>query len=105
MFLFFYKLYFLFFYQFFFKIHTIIDCDKVLVMKHGEVEEFEIPYVSLKKKNSPFYELVSQTGKQFTQNLIEQAKVAYQNKYGTLDTNIHDVNYLNNNMDIKFIDL
>lgn len=59
-----------------FRLRTIIDSDKILVLSHGEVMEFSSPYELLSDEQSQFAQLVSQTGDRETAHLIQQAKRA-----------------------------
>ena len=60
----------------FFRLRTIIDSDKILVLSHGEVMEFASPYELLSDEQSQFAQLVSQTGDRETAHLIQQARMA-----------------------------
>ncbi len=59
-----------------FRLRTIIDSDKILVLSHGEVIEFASPYELLSDEQSQFAQLVSQTGDRETAHLMQQAKMA-----------------------------
>jgi ATP-binding cassette subfamily C (CFTR/MRP) protein 4 len=59
-----------------FRLRTIIDSDKILVLSNGEVMEFGSPYELLTDEQSNFAQLVSQTGDRETAHLIQQAKMA-----------------------------
>ncbi|CAG9768636.1 unnamed protein product [Ceutorhynchus assimilis] len=59
------------------RLNTIIDCDKVLVMDHGEAVEFAPPNELLKKRNGHFTKMVEQTGPAMEAKLRKTAKEAY----------------------------
>jgi ATP-binding cassette subfamily C (CFTR/MRP) protein 4 len=61
---------------FHFRLRTIIDSDKILVLSHGQAVEFASPYELLTDEQSQFAQLVSQTGDRETAHLIQQAKMA-----------------------------
>ena len=63
-----------------FRLRTIIDSDKILVLSQGEAVEFGSPHELLLNENSFFSQLVSQTGDQETRHLIEKAKLASLNR-------------------------
>ncbi|KAG9067482.1 ABC transporter C member 13 [Linnemannia hyalina] len=44
------------------RINTIMGTDKILVLEHGRVAEFDSPSALLQKKDGHFYRLVSQSG-------------------------------------------
>ena len=45
------------------KIETIIDCDRVIVMKKGSIIEDGRPSALLEKQTSEFYQLARESGK------------------------------------------
>jgi len=69
------------------RLHTIMDSDKVVVMDAGKVVEFGHPHELLQNRaNGVFYELVQQTGKGMSENLISIAEENY--KQQTTDDRI-----------------
>ncbi|XP_066143813.1 probable multidrug resistance-associated protein lethal(2)03659 isoform X2 [Euwallacea fornicatus] len=59
------------------RLHTIMDCDKVLVMHAGRSVEFGHPF-ELLRKEGVFHELVKQTGKANADSLLAIALKSYQ---------------------------
>ena len=59
----------------YFRLRTIIDSDKILVLSHGQASEFSSPYELLTDEQSQFAQLVSQTGERETAHLTQQAKI------------------------------
>lgn len=43
------------------RLNTIMDCDKILVMDHGKIVEYDQPKVLLKRTNGYFYKLARQS--------------------------------------------
>jgi ABC-type multidrug transport system fused ATPase/permease subunit len=39
------------------RIHTVIECDRIMVMDKGEVKEFDTPAALISNKNSIFFKL------------------------------------------------
>ncbi|KAH1001571.1 hypothetical protein HUJ04_005569 [Dendroctonus ponderosae] len=62
------------------RINTIIDCDRVLVMDHGQAVEFAAPHELLEQKNGHFAQMVEQTGPTMSSKLRKQAKDSYNQK-------------------------
>jgi ATP-binding cassette subfamily C (CFTR/MRP) protein 4 len=62
------------------RLHTVMDSDKVLVMDNGVIAEFDHPHVLLQSKGV-FHELVAETGKNMSENLIETAQKNYNTSY------------------------
>lgn len=56
------------------RLNTIMDSDKVLVMDHGQMLEFDHPYVLLQNEKSHFSAMVQETGKLMTEQLKQCAK-------------------------------
>ncbi|XP_076240264.1 ATP-binding cassette sub-family C member 4 [Calliopsis andreniformis] len=59
------------------RLNTIMDSDKVLVMEHGKVVEFDHPYILLQNDQGYFTSLVKETGKLMYEQLKNVAEEAY----------------------------
>ena len=55
------------------RLNTIIECDKVLVMEGGVLQEIDEPIKLLNDPESKFFNLVSHTGPAATAKLVEMA--------------------------------
>jgi len=51
-----------------------MDSDKVLVMDHGQVLEFDHPHILLQNKQGHFSSMIQETGKQMTKQLKQNAR-------------------------------
>ncbi|XP_017022451.2 probable multidrug resistance-associated protein lethal(2)03659 [Drosophila kikkawai] len=61
------------------RLHTIMDCDKVLVMDAGRVVEFGSPYELLTKTDSKvFHDMVEKTGQATSESLWRSAQKAFE---------------------------
>uniref|UniRef100_A0A3P9HUZ4 Multidrug resistance-associated protein 4 n=1 Tax=Oryzias latipes TaxID=8090 RepID=A0A3P9HUZ4_ORYLA len=56
------------------RLNTIIDCDKILVLDAGRMEEYDEPYVLLQNHDGLFYQMVQQTGRAEAASLLQTAK-------------------------------
>lgn len=59
------------------RLHTIMDCDRILVLSDGQVAEFGRPYELLCKSDGVLAELAAQTGEASKERLLEIARAAY----------------------------
>ncbi|XP_052782620.1 ATP-binding cassette sub-family C member 4-like isoform X3 [Mya arenaria] len=62
------------------RLHTIMDSDRLLVLDDGKIEEFDAPFMLLKKKDGLLKRLVEQTGRAENANLVEIARIAYETR-------------------------
>ncbi|XP_061735042.1 ATP-binding cassette sub-family C member 4-like isoform X3 [Nerophis ophidion] len=62
------------------RLNTIIDCDKILVLDAGKVQEYDEPYVLLQNEDGLFYQMVQQTGRVEAASLLDTAKQVHVNK-------------------------
>uniref|UniRef100_A0A3P9LA07 Multidrug resistance-associated protein 4 n=1 Tax=Oryzias latipes TaxID=8090 RepID=A0A3P9LA07_ORYLA len=56
------------------RLNTIIDCDKILVLDAGRMQEYDEPYVLLQNHDGLFYQMVQQTGRAEAASLLQTAK-------------------------------
>ncbi|XP_061925145.1 ATP-binding cassette sub-family C member 4-like [Entelurus aequoreus] len=62
------------------RLNTIIDCDKILVLDAGKVQEYDEPYVLLQNEDGLFYQMVQQTGRVEAASLLNTATQVHMNK-------------------------
>lgn len=63
------------------RLHTIMDCDRVLVMDAGQAVEFDHAHCLLQNDDGFLTKLVNETGSTNAQYLREIAQKNYENKY------------------------
>ncbi|RDD39481.1 Multidrug resistance-associated protein 4 [Trichoplax sp. H2] len=61
------------------RLSTIIDCDRVMVLKGGNLTEFDYPYILLQDNNSEFATMVKQVGQAEYERLFEITREVYEN--------------------------
>nr|XP_057938958.1 ATP-binding cassette sub-family C member 4-like isoform X2 [Doryrhamphus excisus] len=62
------------------RLNTIIDCDRILVLDAGKIQEYDEPYTLLQNKEGLFYQMVQQTGPAEAASLLHTAKQVHVNK-------------------------
>ncbi|XP_046982090.1 ABC multidrug transporter B-like isoform X3 [Schistocerca americana] len=67
------------------RIHTVMDCDKVLVMNNGKVEQFGHPYQLLREPGGALHRLAAEAGEDVLQSFLERARQTYQRNGATND--------------------
>lgn len=58
------------------RIHSVVECDRIIVLEGGEIVEDDEPLNLLKRKSGPFHDLVGHLGEDHYKELIEMAKDA-----------------------------
>ncbi|XP_041806324.1 ATP-binding cassette sub-family C member 4-like [Chelmon rostratus] len=67
------------------RLNTIIDCDRILVLAAGRIQEYDRPYALLQNRDGLFYQMVQQTGRAEAASLLHTAKQVYMNKKRVAD--------------------
>ncbi|XP_045472446.1 ATP-binding cassette sub-family C member 4-like [Harmonia axyridis] len=64
------------------RLQTVMDSDKMLVIRRGKVEEYDHPFVLLKNSEGFLYRLLKATGENTFRSLEQIARNHYEEKYG-----------------------
>lgn len=56
------------------RLHSIIDCDRILVLDHGQLKEYDHPHTLLQNSTGIFSGMVAQTGSGTSAMLKKLAK-------------------------------
>ncbi|KAM6985056.1 ATP-binding cassette sub-family C member 4-like [Aplochiton taeniatus] len=56
------------------RLNTIIDCDRIMVLDAGRIQQYDEPYTLLQNQDGPFFHMVQQTGKAEAAALLHTAK-------------------------------
>ncbi|XP_053732526.1 ATP-binding cassette sub-family C member 4-like isoform X2 [Synchiropus splendidus] len=67
------------------RLNTVIDCDRILVLDAGSIEEYDEPYVLLQNQDGLFHQMVQQTGRAEAASLTHAAKQVYMKKRQAAD--------------------
>ena len=62
------------------RLDTVIKSDRILVLSHGRVKEFDHPHILLQKEGGYFARMVEATGKERAEALRKAALIAYSDK-------------------------
>ncbi|CAF3410899.1 unnamed protein product [Rotaria socialis] len=73
------------------RLRTVIDSDRIMVLSHGKLLEFDSPYALLRNSESEFTSLIDQTGAAESDHLRELAHLA------ALKANFNNQNFNDNN--------
>ena len=61
------------------RLDTVINCDRILVLSHGRVKEYDHPHLLLKNNEGQFSGMVKATGKEKAQALRNCAYSLFEN--------------------------
>ncbi|XP_043488596.1 ATP-binding cassette sub-family C member 4-like [Polistes fuscatus] len=70
------------------RLNTIMDSDRILLLDHGEILEFDHPYTLLKNEQSYFYKMAEETGETIMEQFKIISKQAYDNSKFDISTEI-----------------
>ncbi|KAL8562631.1 hypothetical protein ACOMHN_011203 [Nucella lapillus] len=62
------------------RLHSVMDCDRIMVFHQGEVKEFDTPYNLMQIEDGFFTRLVDQCGKRQAQHLRGLAELSHQQR-------------------------
>ncbi|XP_076650867.1 ATP-binding cassette sub-family C member 4 isoform X2 [Halictus rubicundus] len=83
------------------RLNTIMDSDKVLVMDHGQVAEFDHPHILLQNARGHFTSMLKETGKLMFEQLSKVAEKAYKDYPEHTEANVVHSKSLNGNATAK----
>lgn len=56
------------------RLNTIIQYDKILVLNHGEVQEYDTPLALVKNENSFLGKMIRKIGKNYVDKMIDMTE-------------------------------
>lgn len=62
------------------RLHTVMDCDRLLIIDAGQIVEYDHPYCLLKHDNGFLTKLVNETGFSTANHLKQMAEQSYDKK-------------------------
>ncbi|KAM9804854.1 LOW QUALITY PROTEIN: ATP-binding cassette sub-family C member 4-like [Neosynchiropus ocellatus] len=76
------------------RLNTVMDCDRILVLDAGSIEEYDEPYALLQNQDGLFHQMVQQTGRAEAAALTHAAKQVYMKKRQAADAHCAEDVYI-----------